>query len=229
MPILLYDLTTADDRRLSPYCWRAKLALAHKGLAFETIPTPFTKIAAIPGGGQTTVPVVDFDGTLVRDSFAIAEYLEEAWPDRPSLFGGEGGRAACRFVESWAATLMMRISPIVLKDIHDRLAPEDQAYFRASREKRFGKTLEEVVADREARLPAFREALLPLKLMLKAQPWLGGAAPSFADYIVFGSLQWPRLVCPLPLIEGEDVVRDWFDRCLDLHDGLGRKAPAAAP
>ena len=42
MAIELYDLAGAeDDRRFSPYCWRIKLALAHKGLEFETIPWRF--------------------------------------------------------------------------------------------------------------------------------------------------------------------------------------------
>ncbi|HXJ10454.1 MAG TPA: glutathione S-transferase N-terminal domain-containing protein, partial [Burkholderiales bacterium] len=41
--IKLYDLAAAeDDRRFSPYCWRAKMALKHKGLEFETIPWRFT-------------------------------------------------------------------------------------------------------------------------------------------------------------------------------------------
>jgi hypothetical protein len=72
----LYDLSAADGRRFSPYCWRAKLALAHKGLDAATVPVAFTEIPAILGGGQTTVPVLDDGGRIVRDSFAIAEYLE---------------------------------------------------------------------------------------------------------------------------------------------------------
>jgi hypothetical protein len=33
----LYDLAGADpDLRFSPYCWRTRLALAHKGLEVET-------------------------------------------------------------------------------------------------------------------------------------------------------------------------------------------------
>ena len=41
--IKLYDLAAAeDDRRFSPYCWRTKMALKHKGLEFETVPWRFT-------------------------------------------------------------------------------------------------------------------------------------------------------------------------------------------
>ena len=39
MARILYDLTASGDRRFSPYCWRTKLALAHKGLDCETVAT----------------------------------------------------------------------------------------------------------------------------------------------------------------------------------------------
>jgi hypothetical protein len=32
MSIVLYELTGAEGRCFSPYCWRALMALAHKGL-----------------------------------------------------------------------------------------------------------------------------------------------------------------------------------------------------
>lgn len=223
----LYDLAGADGRRFSPYCWRARMALAHKGFEPETIPTGFLEIARIGGGGETTVPVLEDGGRRIRDSFAIADYLEDTYPDRPSLFGGPGGRAAARFLEAWAATLLAQISRIALLDIHAILAPADQPYFRASREKRFGTSLEAVVADPAPRIAALRESLVPMRLMLKAQPFVGGEAPNFGDYILFGSLQWPRVVSPARLIAEDDPVAAWFERCLDLHGGLGRSQAAA--
>ncbi|TIP61822.1 MAG: glutathione S-transferase family protein, partial [Mesorhizobium sp.] len=48
------------------------------------------------------------------------------------------------------------------------------------------------------------------------------------DYIVFGALQWARVASPYRLLDGSDVVAQWFERCLDLHGGLGRKVAAAA-
>ena len=37
--IRMYDLAGADPaRRFSPYCWRIRMALAHKNLSVETIP-----------------------------------------------------------------------------------------------------------------------------------------------------------------------------------------------
>jgi Glutathione S-transferase len=230
MALTLYTLCGIDPARpFSPHCWKAVMALAHKGLAFEEAPVPFTKIAEIEGGASRTVPLLRDGDRLVADSFAIAAHLEEAYPDRPSLFGGAGGLAAARFVEAWSiATLHAALSPIILVDIHDRLAPADQAYFRETRENRFGKTLEEVVANRDAGIAAFPDRLQPLRLMLGRQPFLGGEGPLFSDYIVFGALQWARVVSRAELLPEGDPVRDWFERCLDLHGGVARRVPAAA-
>ena len=99
MSRVLYDLAGADPAlRFSPFCWRIRMALAHKDLEFETIPWRFTEKDRIAFSGQGLVPVlVDGDRTL-HDSWAIAEYLEAAYPHRPSLFGGPEAQAVTRFV-----------------------------------------------------------------------------------------------------------------------------------
>jgi hypothetical protein len=45
---------------------------------------------------------------------------------------------------------------------------------------------------------------------------------------VFGALQWVRVTSTYRFIEPGDPIEAWFERCLDLHDGLGRSVPAAA-
>lgn len=232
--ITLYTLCGADaSRPFSPHAWKAVMALAHKGLAFDEIPTPFTAIPAIAPDVAKTVPILRDGSRIVADSFVIAAYLEETYPDRPTLFGGPGGEAMARFVEGWAnAVVHPALSAIIVKDIHDGLAPADQAYFRETREKRFGKPLEAVVANRDADISAFAAKLQPLRLMLARQPFIGGATPLFADYIVFGALQWARITSSAELLAaggaGGDPVTDWFERCLDLHGGIARTVPAAA-
>jgi glutathione S-transferase len=119
MALRLYDLAVADpDRRFSPYCWRTKLALAHKGLVAETVPWRFTDKDVIAFSGQGRAPVlVDGDRT-VSDSWAIATYLEEAYADRPSLFGGRAGQTTTRFINSWADTIVVAgIARLILTDV----------------------------------------------------------------------------------------------------------------
>ena len=77
---------------------RTRMALAHKGLDHEALPTRFTEIPKIEGGRVKTVPALRDGAHLVVDSWAIAQYLKQAYPERPSLFGGAGGEQVTRFV-----------------------------------------------------------------------------------------------------------------------------------
>lgn len=222
----LYDLAAADpERRFSPFCWRTKLALAHKGLDVETVPWRFTDKDVIASTGQGRVPVLIDGDRTVWDSWSIACYLEDAYPDRPSLFGGTGGRALARFVNGWGdASLHRSMFRLILTDIFQHLHEKDRAYFRESREKQLGMSLEDTSADRDTRVISFRQNLDPMRMMLRAQPFIGGAAPNYGDYIVFGGFQWARCISPFRLLEEDDPVHAWRERLLDAFDGLARRA-----
>ena len=228
MAITMYDLAGAEpERRFSPFCWRARMALAHKGLAVDTVPWRFTEKDRLPAPNAGRVPVIVDDGRVVHDSTAIADYLEEHYPDRPPLFGGAAGRALTRFVQNWTETVVhIGLIRLVVLDIWRHAAPQDRDYFRRSREERFGTSLEEAVADREARLPAFRASLDPLRRTVERQDFVAGAAPGYADYIVFGAFQWARAISEFEVLAADDPVRAWRRRMLDLHDGLAARSPA---
>jgi glutathione S-transferase len=228
--ILLYDLVGADaGRPYSPHCWKIAMALAHKRLDFQRVPTRFLEIAGVENGISKTVPVIRDGDSKVVDSFTIALYLDQTYPDRPSLFGGQGGEAMARFIERWS---QLTVHPFVTKaavlDIFEMQDQDNKAWFRPDREAKLGKSLEEVVAGRDAGLPAFRASLEPLRSMVKYQPWIGGEGPLFPDYVIFGALQWARVVTSYQLLEDGDPIVGWFERCLALHDGLGASIPAAA-
>src|SRR6195256_1448341 len=161
MTLKLYELVGTDAARpFSPFCWRTRMALAHKGLSAETIPWCFTEKQAIAPHKSEKVPVLLDGETAVVDSWVIANYLEDTYPDRPSLFGGEGGRAVGRMLNWWGDTVVIAgMFPFIVADIHSHLRPEDQAYFRTTREARFGKTLEEVSAGRDQGVEGFRKTL----------------------------------------------------------------------
>ncbi len=228
MAITLYDLAGAEaERRFSPFCWRTKMALAHKGVEVETVPWRFTEKDKLPQPNAGRVPVIVDGGEVVHDSSAIAEYLEKRYPDRPSLFGGETGRALTRFVQNWTETVLHPgMIGFVVLDICRHAAPQDQPYFRQSREERFGRSLEDVVKDRDTRLPAFRESLTPLRRTLERQKFVAGDAPAYADYLVFGAFQWARAISDFELLAADDPIAAWRGRLLDLYGGLARKSPA---
>jgi glutathione S-transferase len=228
MAITLYDLAGAEaDRRFSPFCWRARMALAHKGLEVETVPWRLTEKSRLPQPNAGRVPVIVDDEQVVHDSSAIAEYLEKRYSERASLFGQETGQALTRFVQNWTETVLHPgLMGFILLDIYRHIGLEDQAYFRKSREERFGKKLEEVVKDRDARLPAFRESLTPLRRTVERQDFLAGAAPAYADYVVFGAFQWARAISDYDLLAADEPIAAWRGRMLDLFGGLARKSPA---
>ena len=226
MGITLYELAGADeDRRFSPYCWRILMALRHKRLDFESVPWRFTEKDAIAFAGTDKVPVLVDGETSIHDSPAIAAYLERAYPDRPSLFGGPEAQALSRFYVDWTdMVLQPALFRLVVADIPALLAPIDVEYFRRTREARVGTTLEQFCADREPKLQALRQLLAPLRRTLGEQPFLAGEAPMWADYVVFGAFQWARCVSPIRLLEEDDPIHTWRGAMLELFDGLAAKA-----
>ncbi len=215
LTIRLYDLALADDRRMSPYCNRVKMALALKRIPYETVPVGFTDIPGILGGGVTKiVPLIEDGERRVADSFAIAEYLDERYPG-PALFAsGAAGRIAARFVEAYCFTVVhAQAMPLVALSIHDRIREADKAYFRSSREARLGMSLEDAFADHETRLPGYRKVFAPLRQTLQHAPFLGGDAPLYVDAIVYGTVTWLNWVSDLDWFGGDEVLAGWYARC----------------
>ena len=226
MTIEMYDLAAADaDVRFSPYCWRVRMALAHKGLDVKTIPWRFADKDKIAFSGQGLVPVIRDGPKVVNDSWAIAGYLDDAYPQRAPLMEGAQGRALANFARHYAQTL---INPVVMKavllDIYKCLDAGDKPYFRESREKRIGTTLEAFTAPPEASLAAMKSATATLRAVVQDQPFVNGDKPAFADYCIFGSFMWARNVSPVKLLAADDRVYAWRERMYDLFGGLARNS-----
>jgi glutathione S-transferase len=220
MTIRLYELCGTDPKRVfSPFCWRIRMALAHKGLDFESVPWRFTEKAALDFAKHDKVPVLVDDGRVVVESFDIAKHLDAAHPDRPSLM--HGNPEAYAFTGAWTDTVLHGgIAGLIVSDIPALLGEADRAYFIESREARYRKPLAEVTAGREDRLPAFRASLLPLRHALRGRDFLGGEAPDYGDYTVFGGFMWARTVSGFELLAEDDPVHAWRERMLGLFGGM---------
>ena len=215
-PFRLYELCLGNGRSASPYVWRIRYVLARKRLTLEHVPLGFTGIAERFGGRFKTVPVLEHGQTMMAESWDIATYLDRTFPGTP-IFSGAGEIQALRLFDHWFAfEVAKRLIGIYVLDIHNAARPEDQPYFRASREARFGgKTLEEIVVGREARLPELRGALQPLRMQLAKEPFLGGSSPSYADFIAWSAFQWVGSIATLPPLAPDDALRSWFARGFD--------------
>ncbi|GAB4231445.1 MAG: glutathione S-transferase family protein [Kiloniellaceae bacterium] len=228
MPLILYERLCADDRRPSPFCWRARLALAHKGLTPEVRAIKFTEAEQVAFSGQNKVPVLVDGDSVVADSWAIACYLEDNYPDAPSLFDGPGGRALSRLVNHWVDhSLQKALSPIVAPYMLAVVHPDDRAYYRRTREAKFGMTMEQLAVRRAALLEALGPVLEPLRQRLSETTFLCGERPAYADYLVFGEFQMMRSACDVDVLGPDDSdIRIWRGLMLDLFDGLARSVTA---
>ena len=227
MAMKLYELCGKDaDYRFSPYVWRTRLALAHKGLAFEGIPWRFTDKEAIAFTGQGKVPVLVDGDNSVFDSWEIALYLDKTYADRPRLIP-QGAEGLMKTFNTWAdSQYNLHIRPLVLMPILNMLDAKDAAYFRESREAIFKTTLEELAGpDQTAHLPAFRNCLQPVRATLSQSAFIGGESPNYADHIIMGGIMWIKSVTPLALFMEDDPLFGWSQRMLAQYDGAAGKAP----
>ncbi|MGI9525434.1 MAG: glutathione S-transferase N-terminal domain-containing protein [Hyphomicrobiaceae bacterium] len=229
MTIKLYDLTDATRTIFfSPYCWRTRMALAHKALSFESIPWHFTDAAEIEHSGQKRVPVIVDDGNWVHDSHAIALYLDRAYPDRPMLMKDSAAIAQAEFVNAWClSSIFPALRPIAVHPVFKIIHEKDKSYFRSSREAMMGTTLEETSTDPIAEKHNLATALQPAEKMLANHSYFGGGSPDYADYVLFGTLMWPYQVTGDAPIDPNSHVGAWFESLLHQFSGLARNAPRA--
>src|SRR4051812_47152457 len=108
MALVFHERIGLDGRRISPFSWRLRYALAHKGIEAAVVPTRFAEVDRIRAlSGQDLVPIIEDGGRVVHDTWSIACHLEDRYPDRPSLFGGDAGRGAARLVNIWSNMAVM--------------------------------------------------------------------------------------------------------------------------
>ena len=138
---------------------------------------------------------------VITDSARIAAYLDETYPDRPVLYP-PGSRAASAMLEYVVRqNFSLPIFPVNLPAAHSILNPHSQVYFRATREKMFGKKLEDFAPPGPARDGVWKTVKEGLDRLAgfydqngEDKLFLFGDTFSFADTIVIGYLLWTRIV-----------------------------------
>ena len=221
--VLLYEAVLADGQSISPYVWRTKYALAHKRISYRVVPLGLTEIGRGAAGGFPTVPAISWTNRIIGDSWKIAEFLDVECSADPMLFSSTESWALAQLLDHWLQSAVMPLLfGICLLDIHNRLRVEDRAYFRKTRERRFGKTLEGFVSERETKVTQLRIALAPMRSCIERTIFLGGTNPGYADFIGTGMFLWAGGTATVALLEAGDPLIRWLDRCRDLYGGLGR-------
>jgi glutathione S-transferase len=229
--ITLYDLAGAEDNvRISPFCWRIRMALAHKGLPHMTVPWRLVEKDRILDASSVTVPVVVDGDVVVADSWQIATYLDRTYPARP-LFDSPQAVAYALWIHHWTERVLHPlIVPLILEDVLQAVHPMDVEYFVRSREEAYGRPIREICDRSPDAYARFAAELSFVRRVFKGSEFIAGEAPAYADYILFGAFQWARCCSPVRLHErAGEAIEAWFERMLALFDGLGRNATLFTP
>ena len=130
------------------------------------------------------------------------------------------GLALARFTTAWVDSQVM---PVVFRsmvaDICQSARPEDQAYFRAQKEKRLGDTLEASQARQRGKGNQLMGLLEPARRLFRQQSFFGGERPLYADYALYGVFQWSRRSSEYAFLEDDKPVLQWLDRMDRWHEG----------
>lgn len=215
-----------DQVRLHPYqdrpaSWQpSSLTLGNDALHYsypEIRPLLESKGVQAAGTGDSTseftLPAIEHDGNVVMDSFAIAKYLEKAFPDRPPVFFAQS-QALCVLLTNQLMTHIGRVLfPLLLPRIVALLDDKGADYFRRTREAKFKLAImEDINKDTERVQKTWESVKQPLSVindMLKQNtegPYFYGRTRSYADCILLAFLKWWKRC-------GE---KDFFDKVLEL-------------
>ncbi|KAK0457237.1 uncharacterized protein EV420DRAFT_1549514 [Desarmillaria tabescens] len=231
--IVFYDIPSKlPINACSPNTWKARYALNFKGLPYRTEWIEFPDIEALYkrlgvsasathwSDGVTpyySLPLIHdlSTGAIVSDSAAIAEYLDVTYPDTPRLFPPGTQALHAAFTVAFHAQLLKAITPLLVPAANAVLNPRSEVFFRKTREKAFGMTLEDMDPRGECREKQWALVERDLgevdKWIAKGDAFVTGNVPTFADITVCG---W---MLSFRIIFGEDSP-EWRDLST-WHDG----------
>ena len=179
---------------------RVAFALAHKGLAVESVVIRYEDRSAVEAvSGQGLVPVIEDDGRVVADSHAIIRYLDEHWPEPPLFPSGPARRAELDVFLEW----FDRVWKGPPNELEAELANAEPDQSRIA----------ELSALMDQRLDLFEQ-------MLRGRDHLLGHDFSAADCVAFPFLKYAR--------GSENGDTEAFHRMLDEHQSLAGRPRLAA-
>lgn len=117
----------------SSTAYRVRIALNLKGIDYETLPVNLLKneqrdpafLKLNPAGG---VPALEHNGTIIGQSLAIFDYLEDIKPEPALYWGSPAQKAAMRQIALTIATdIHPAINLKVMKYLSDHLGADDAA------------------------------------------------------------------------------------------------------
>ena len=225
--MILYELDAINKQYFSPYTWRIIMSLHHKGLYLDTkrVQVKFSDKSLISHKGFKTVPVLEDGDIWTGESLKIAKYLEEAYPDKPSLFGGKEQMELTSIINNILDPKILSIlARIIVADVYKVLQPDDKNYFRETREKMLNKKIEDIDIESKKYITFLQKELNPFRRIIKDNNYFTGDKPMYCDYLLFGFFMWARNTSSKQILDRDDLLWHWRDRMLNLFDGFAKKS-----
>ncbi|KAI0356413.1 hypothetical protein OH77DRAFT_1401026 [Trametes cingulata] len=231
-PIIFYDIPGKDVslKGWSPNTWKTRYTLNVKGIPYKTVWVEYPdieavlrKVGALPtehkadGSPLYTLPAI-YDPntkTALADSAAIVRYLEKTYPDTPRLIPAGTDALHAAFNQAFKSVLGEDLHHVMVAAVANKLPPRSEAYFRATREVRFGAKLDELAPPgpkREKYWSGVQKAFHTYTQWLEADGtdklFFTGDKIAYADITVAGYLVWLRVILGADSKEWADL-RSW--------------------
>ncbi|KAL0961165.1 hypothetical protein HGRIS_006137 [Hohenbuehelia grisea] len=224
--ILFYDIPSQlkPSQAWSPNTLKTRIMLNYKGLPYKTVWVESPDIEAvskevgvapiiIQANGQPlyTLPAIHdpATGTTLSDSLKIAAYLDAQYPDTPKLISPDTVGLHDAFSFALEAALDA-VWAFILPATNNVLNPKSEEYFRRTREKDFGKRLEDVVPAGEEGKKEWAKVKTGFNSIEKwiikgGGEFVTGNTVSFADVIIASFLLWFKRVWGETSQEWKDI------------------------
>jgi glutathione S-transferase len=187
---------------LCPYSRKIRLVLAEKKLDFELeLEQPWERRPEFMElNPAAKVPLlVDLNGTAVMDSMAIAEYLDEAYPERVLIGAGLAHRAEVRRLAAWfddkfaqEVSMSLVIEKILKRHLYKDQTGPNSAVLRMIKS-------------------YIHDHLEYISWLVDRRKWLAGDEFSLADITAAAHLSVVDYLGDVPWREYE-LAKDWYAR-----------------
>ncbi|GAA5946866.1 hypothetical protein JCM3765_002051 [Sporobolomyces pararoseus] len=220
LPILYVLVGHHAGPQFSPTVFKSLLCLYHKQVKFEIRELVWTELRAKQQVWKTerpTLPTLELpSGEIIGDSDKIAEWLEQEYPDSPSLFvpdveTSKVSPASLKLAKNYfkyinstfgsPALLGTPFSPFFSSIANGILSlikeDKDRAYFTSDTKlgvKDGWTQLQKL--DRDTSIRQAKSFVKPLESLLKSSPFLNGEKPGIVDYTLYGRYAFQRVADP---------------------------------
>ncbi|CAO3679738.1 unnamed protein product [Rhizopus stolonifer] len=222
--IICYDLELEgfEQELSSPNTAKTRYALNFKKIPYNTEWVTFSNIEDIlkpitKSESRPTVPIIvdKRNGKVIQDSWEIAKYLEESFPET-SLFNGEQG--VHKFFHNYVeGHIMVPIFKMCILQIYER-SGDYKDKFRQTREAMVGTSLEVIAGKPEDHVDDLKKAFAPIHDILKNYSFVSGSQAGWADIVLASWFTLPSKYRPdifeshVLNIMGDDVFANWWKR-----------------